>query len=189
MNCGYWLIREFTSYATECFEGMKVYRGHDGKLRLFRPDANCARMVNKPFFVSVPSCSYSCSSPKTSLFPKKKGKKGRAKRPKKKKLITTPPAHLRNAHRPPSLPSPGTRKANPRSPRHRRRKMAPRTKHLPLHPPHADRLRSRPGRRRPPRSHALHHRHFHALPLQARRHASARLAGRRARLARGVWLR
>lgn len=32
-------------YATECFEGMKMYRGYDGKLRLFRPDANCKRMV------------------------------------------------------------------------------------------------------------------------------------------------
>jgi branched-chain amino acid aminotransferase len=32
-------------YATECFEGMKMYRGYDGNLRLFRPDANCRRMV------------------------------------------------------------------------------------------------------------------------------------------------
>jgi branched-chain amino acid aminotransferase len=32
-------------YATECFEGMKMYRGYDGKLRLFRPDCNCERMV------------------------------------------------------------------------------------------------------------------------------------------------
>jgi branched-chain amino acid aminotransferase len=32
-------------YATECFEGMKMYRGYDGKLRLFRPDCNCKRMV------------------------------------------------------------------------------------------------------------------------------------------------
>ena len=27
-------------YATECFEGLKFYRGHDLKLRLFRPDCN-----------------------------------------------------------------------------------------------------------------------------------------------------
>lgn len=33
-------------YATQCFEGMKVYRGFDGKLRLFRPDRNCARLVS-----------------------------------------------------------------------------------------------------------------------------------------------
>jgi branched-chain amino acid aminotransferase len=32
-------------YATECFEGMKVYRGYDGELRLFRPDQNCERML------------------------------------------------------------------------------------------------------------------------------------------------
>ncbi|KAI9801737.1 MAG: hypothetical protein M1825_003109 [Sarcosagium campestre] len=32
-------------YATECFEGMKVYRGYDGKLRLFRPDRNAERML------------------------------------------------------------------------------------------------------------------------------------------------
>ena len=33
-------------YATECFEGMKMYRGYDEKLRLFRPDLNCERMVS-----------------------------------------------------------------------------------------------------------------------------------------------
>ncbi|KAK5992113.1 Branched-chain-amino-acid aminotransferase [Cladobotryum mycophilum] len=31
-------------YATECFEGLKVFRGYDGKLRIFRPERNCARM-------------------------------------------------------------------------------------------------------------------------------------------------
>ena len=30
-------------YATECFEGMKLYRGQDGQLRIFRPDLNAAR--------------------------------------------------------------------------------------------------------------------------------------------------
>ena len=34
-------------YATECFEGLKMYRGYDGKLRLFRPDCNCKRMVSE----------------------------------------------------------------------------------------------------------------------------------------------
>lgn len=33
-------------YATECFEGLKMYRGYDGKLRLFRPDCNSKRMVS-----------------------------------------------------------------------------------------------------------------------------------------------
>lgn len=28
-----------------CFEGLKVYRGHDLKLRLFRPNRNTHRMV------------------------------------------------------------------------------------------------------------------------------------------------
>lgn len=31
-------------YAIELFEGMKAYRGIDNKIRLFRPDANMARM-------------------------------------------------------------------------------------------------------------------------------------------------
>jgi len=34
---------------------MKVYRGYDGKLRLFRPDKNCARLVMSSVRVSLPS--------------------------------------------------------------------------------------------------------------------------------------
>jgi branched-chain amino acid aminotransferase len=41
-------------YATETFEGMKLYRGFDGKLRLFRPLANCIRMVNSAKRISLP---------------------------------------------------------------------------------------------------------------------------------------
>jgi branched-chain amino acid aminotransferase len=41
-------------YATECFEGMKLYRGLDGKLRLFRPYANCVRMTNSAQRISLP---------------------------------------------------------------------------------------------------------------------------------------
>jgi branched-chain amino acid aminotransferase len=33
-------------YAVELFEGMKAYRGYDGKIRLFRPDLNLNRMLN-----------------------------------------------------------------------------------------------------------------------------------------------
>ncbi|CAF0999704.1 unnamed protein product [Adineta steineri] len=33
-------------YAAELFEGMKAYRGYDGKIRLFRPDLNMKRMLN-----------------------------------------------------------------------------------------------------------------------------------------------
>ncbi|CAF3398168.1 unnamed protein product [Rotaria socialis] len=32
-------------YATEIFEGLKAYRGNDGKIRLFRPDLNMRRML------------------------------------------------------------------------------------------------------------------------------------------------
>ena len=42
-------------YATECFEGMKAYRGYDGKLRLFRPDRNCARMLISASRVALPA--------------------------------------------------------------------------------------------------------------------------------------
>ncbi|KAF4636232.1 hypothetical protein G7Y89_g1843 [Cudoniella acicularis] len=41
-------------YATECFEGMKMYRGYDGKLRLFRPDANCRRMLTSATRIALP---------------------------------------------------------------------------------------------------------------------------------------
>ncbi|PMD44259.1 putative branched-chain-amino-acid aminotransferase [Hyaloscypha variabilis F] len=41
-------------YATECFEGMKMYRGFDGKLRLFRPDANCRRMLMSSTRIALP---------------------------------------------------------------------------------------------------------------------------------------
>ncbi|KAK1771128.1 branched-chain amino acid aminotransferase [Phialemonium atrogriseum] len=41
-------------YATECFEGLKVYRGFDGGLRLFRPDCNAARMLMSTLRISLP---------------------------------------------------------------------------------------------------------------------------------------
>lgn len=45
-------------YATECFEGMKVYRGYDGKLRLFRPDCNGERLNNSSQRSSLPGFKY-----------------------------------------------------------------------------------------------------------------------------------
>lgn len=42
-------------YATQCYEGMKVYRGHDGRLRLFRPEANCRRLAQSALQVSLPT--------------------------------------------------------------------------------------------------------------------------------------
>jgi len=41
-------------YATECFEGMKLYRGFDGKLRLFRPELNCNRMLMSSTRIALP---------------------------------------------------------------------------------------------------------------------------------------
>ncbi len=41
-------------YATECFEGLKVFRGFDGKLRLFRPDLNAKRMLMSTLRISLP---------------------------------------------------------------------------------------------------------------------------------------
>ncbi|KAI9738466.1 MAG: hypothetical protein M1818_005363 [Claussenomyces sp. TS43310] len=42
-------------YATECFEGMKAYRGFDGALRLFRPDCNTRRMLTSATRISLPA--------------------------------------------------------------------------------------------------------------------------------------
>ncbi|KAJ0119285.1 branched-chain-amino-acid aminotransferase [Diaporthe amygdali] len=41
-------------YATECFEGLKAYRGFDGKLRLFRPDCNAKRLLMSSLRISLP---------------------------------------------------------------------------------------------------------------------------------------
>ena len=41
-------------YATECFEGLKLYRGYDGKLRLFRPDRNSRRMLSSATRIALP---------------------------------------------------------------------------------------------------------------------------------------
>ena len=42
-------------YATECFEGLKLYRGYDGRLRLFRPDCNARRMLNSATRIALPA--------------------------------------------------------------------------------------------------------------------------------------
>lgn len=41
-------------YATECFEGMKIYRGYNGQLRLFRPDCNGERLLMSAQRVALP---------------------------------------------------------------------------------------------------------------------------------------
>ena len=42
-------------YATECFEGLKFYRGYDTKLRLFRPNCNTRRMLNSATRIALPA--------------------------------------------------------------------------------------------------------------------------------------
>ncbi len=42
-------------YAFECFEGMKAYRQRDGRIRLFRPDRNMARMNKSATRIALPS--------------------------------------------------------------------------------------------------------------------------------------
>lgn len=42
-------------YATTCFEGLKMYRGHDLRLRLFRPDRNCRRMLGSALRIALPA--------------------------------------------------------------------------------------------------------------------------------------
>lgn len=42
-------------YSTECFEGMKAYRGFDGKLRLFRPRMNAERMKRSAERTGLPT--------------------------------------------------------------------------------------------------------------------------------------
>ncbi|KAI2606392.1 branched-chain amino acid aminotransferase II [Hypoxylon fragiforme] len=44
-------------YATECFEGLKAYRGYDGKLRLFRPNCNAERLLMSATRISLPGFS------------------------------------------------------------------------------------------------------------------------------------
>lgn len=41
-------------YATECFEGLKLYHGEDGKLRLFRVRRNCERLRRSAARISLP---------------------------------------------------------------------------------------------------------------------------------------
>lgn len=41
-------------YATECFEGLKLYRGYDARLRLFRVSRNCERMRRSAARIALP---------------------------------------------------------------------------------------------------------------------------------------
>ncbi len=44
-------------YGTEIFEGLKAYRGADGKVRLFRPEENAKRMIKSADMLCMPSLS------------------------------------------------------------------------------------------------------------------------------------
>ena len=41
-------------YAPSCFEGLKVFRGVDGRLRMFRPDMNAKRMASGANYLDMP---------------------------------------------------------------------------------------------------------------------------------------
>ena len=41
-------------YSNSCFEGLKAFRGADGKARIFRPDENARRMVRSAEFLDMP---------------------------------------------------------------------------------------------------------------------------------------
>ena len=44
-------------YAPACFEGLKAFRGVDGKIRLFRPDMNAKRMADSAAYLDMPAPS------------------------------------------------------------------------------------------------------------------------------------
>lgn len=41
-------------YSIECFEGLKAFRGQDGKIRIFRPDENARRLKSSADFLGLP---------------------------------------------------------------------------------------------------------------------------------------
>ncbi len=44
-------------YSSTCFEGLKVFRGVDGRLRMFRPDMNAKRMHDSAGYLDMPAPS------------------------------------------------------------------------------------------------------------------------------------
>mgnify|MGYP000529171988 CR=1 FL=1 len=42
-------------YGQDAFEGLKAFRGVDGKVRLFRPDENAKRMINSANRLCLPA--------------------------------------------------------------------------------------------------------------------------------------
>lgn len=50
-----WPTASCLHYATECFEGLKAFRGYDGKVRLFRPARNTQRFLGSSERIALPS--------------------------------------------------------------------------------------------------------------------------------------
>ena len=48
-------------YSIECFEGLKAFRGKDGKVRIFRPEENAARLQRSAKFLGI-------EAPSTEMF-------------------------------------------------------------------------------------------------------------------------
>ena len=48
-------------YSVECFEGLKAFRGKDGRIRIFRPEENAARLQRSAKFLGI-------AQPSTELF-------------------------------------------------------------------------------------------------------------------------
>ncbi|MDE5955954.1 MAG: branched chain amino acid aminotransferase, partial [Bacteroidales bacterium] len=48
-------------YAIECFEGLKAFRGKDGKVRLFRPEENAKRLQRSARYLGI-------EAPSTEMF-------------------------------------------------------------------------------------------------------------------------
>lgn len=48
-------------YAVECFEGLKAFRGKDGKVRLFRPEENAKRLQSSAEYLGI-------KAPSTEMF-------------------------------------------------------------------------------------------------------------------------
>jgi branched-chain amino acid aminotransferase len=40
-------------YAIECFEGLKAFRGKDGRIRLFRPEENAKRLIRSAKYLGI----------------------------------------------------------------------------------------------------------------------------------------
>jgi branched-subunit amino acid aminotransferase/4-amino-4-deoxychorismate lyase len=54
-SCTCFNSRTFTRFPPQCFEGMKAYKDREGKIRLFRPEKNMARLNHSMTRLAMPS--------------------------------------------------------------------------------------------------------------------------------------